>query len=292
VTVAADWALRPMADTDAAAAAEVVLAADTALQRALGRPVRERTAAERDEYVAALARAPRRDPDGAFVAVAGDVVVGMAQAIRRGPFWGLSMLFVHPAWQDQRIGRALLGAARQSAFGATVEMILTSMDHRALRRYSQAGLAIHPTVMAAGVADRRAIPTGLPGRPGSHADLDLVEAVDEGLRGSRAEDVAFLLDAGEQLEVVDRAAGRGYAVHHRGTLRLLGADDEETAAAVLWRVLAATTGEFSMHHLTAAQDWAVRVALDARLPVTPSGPLFVRGRPHPPGPWVPSGWYF
>jgi hypothetical protein len=43
--------------------------------------------------------------------------------------------------------------------------------------------------------------------------------------------------------------------------------------------------------LSAAQQWALRVALDARLPLSPDGPLCVRGAPGPLAPWVPSGMY-
>lgn len=44
--------------------------------------------------------------------------------------------------------------------------------------------------------------------------------------------------------------------------------------------------------MTARQNWAVKVALAAGLQVAPTGPLFIAGREHPPGPWLPSGWYF
>jgi hypothetical protein len=43
--------------------------------------------------------------------------------------------------------------------------------------------------------------------------------------------------------------------------------------------------------LSGAQQWALRVALDARLPLSPDGPLCVRGTPGPLAPWIPSGMY-
>lgn len=276
-------------DVDAVVA--VVDAADDDEARRAGEP-EQRPADARAGFRRGMVRFVERDPYGAFVAVDGDQVVGMAEAVRRGPFWGLAMLFLHPEHQGQGLGRRLLEAASRCAEDAAVRMIMTSLDPRALRRYSAAGLAIHPAVQASGEVDRSTIPTGLPGRTGDAGDLDLVAEVDAGLRGSRAEDVAFLLDGGAQLEVVDDGRRRGYAVLSRGRPTLLGATDDETAAVVLWRVLAATGGDTRMWCLTAGQDWAVRVALAARLTVQPSGPLFVSGRPTPPGPWVPSGWYF
>ena len=75
-------------------------------------------------------------------------------------------------------------------------------------------------------------------------------------------------------------------------MTMLSATDNETAAAVFWRMLAGSgQHKIQLWCLTAGQDWAVRVALDARLTVKPSGPLFVSGM-QPPGPWIPSGWYF
>jgi GNAT superfamily N-acetyltransferase len=270
----------------------VVEAADAAAERAKGRAPVEPSAERRAFVREATTRFVRRDQAGSWVADDSGAVVGMAEAVRRDGFWGLSMLFVHPDAQSRGIGRRLIDAALTCAEGAGVRMILTSLDPRALRRYSRAGLAIHPTVEAEGVVDRGVIPPGLPGRPGDASDLDLVAEVDAGLRGSRAEDVDFLLASGARMWVADRDGGRGYVVTRDGPLLMLGATDEATASGLLWRYLAETPGKTSVWHLTAQQDWAVRVALSARLSVVPAGPLFVSGLDRPPGPWIPSGWYF
>jgi GNAT superfamily N-acetyltransferase len=277
-------------DIDGVAA--VVEAAGEQADRRAGRTPVERTPEQREAFARGMHRFVDRDPDGAWVAVDGETVVGMAEAIRRDSFWGLSMLFVHPAAQSNGLGRRLLEASMAYAEGAEVRMILTSPDPRALRRYSLAGLVIHPAVEASGVVDRAQIPTGLPGRAGDTSDLDLVAEVDSALRGSRAEDVEFLVGDGAALEVVEHRGGRGFAVHRRNRLNLLGATDDDTAALLLWRVLAQTEGEAEIWGMTAGQDWAVKVALAARMKVTGSGPLFVDGRQRPPGPWLPSGWYF
>jgi hypothetical protein len=219
-------------------------------------------------------------------------LVEMVTAIRRASFWGLSMLFVDPARQNQGLGRQLLNAGLASASGAGVRMILSSSDPRALRRYSLAGLAIHPTVEARGTIDRNAIPDDLSARAGDASDLNLVASVDAGLRGSRAEDVEYLLGAGAMMHVIDRGAARGYVVHRHKRLWMLGATDDATASVLLWRFLAEAGAEAEIWGLTARQNWAVKVALAARLEVVAAGALFLAGREHSPGPWLPSGWYF
>jgi GNAT superfamily N-acetyltransferase len=270
----------------------VVNAAESEADRAAGRTPEEHTDERRAFFRTGMERFVEHDPGGAWVAVTGDAVVGMAESVRRGSFWGLSMLFVHPENQSTGVGRRLLDAALTYGEGARTRMIMTSSDPRALRRYSAAGLAIHPAVEAEGAVDRGAIPAGLPGRPGDVTDLDLVAEVDEGLRGSRAEDVEFLLKHGSRLEVVDGARGRGYVLHRSNRLSLLGASDEATAAQLMWRFLAETDGKAQVWCLTAGQDWGVRVALAARMKVVGAGPLFVGGLDAPPRPWLPSGWFF
>jgi hypothetical protein len=140
--------------------------------------------------------------------------------------------------------------------------------------------------------DRTAIPADLPGRAGEPADLDLVAEVDAPLGRSRADDARFLLERGARMEVVDAGDRRGFVVHRKNRLVMLGATDECTASQVLWRFLAETDGKASVWCMTAQQDWAVRVTLAARMTVLGAGPLFLDGLERPPGPWLPSGWYF
>ncbi len=287
--------LRPMTEGYAPALADIVDAAAAAEARAAGREPPAPGLPERHErFVKGLARFALTDPDGAWVARAGGDLLGFGQAIRREGFWGLAMLFVHPDRQSRGIGRSLLDRCLAYAEGASVRMIMTSQDPRALRRYALAGLDIHPAVKAAGKVDRRALPSGLPGRDGDETDLDLVTAVDLPLRGaSRAGDVGFLLSVGARMTVVDRGGRRGFVVVRDGNPLLLGADDPATAQALLWQAFAAAKedADVDCYCWTAAQGWAVGVALAARLTVAPAGPLFVAGG-RVPGPWLPSGWYF
>lgn len=284
--------IRRMTYDDVEAAGAVVQAADEAEERRAGREPEPVTEEQTARFRDGSRRFVDRDPDGAWVAVDDQGVVGMAESIRRDDFWGLSMLFVHPRAQGQGIGRQLIDKTLAYAEGARVRMIMTSEDPRALRRYSAAGLAIHPAVKAEGPLDKTKIPVDLPGREGGPDDLDFAVAVDATLGRDRSEDIAFTLQRPTSVEVIDDGPRRGFVLHREGRPVMLGASDDETAAALLWRALAAQTKDKTeLYCLTAGQDWAVKVALAARLTVTGSGPLFVSGM-HPPGPWLPSGWFF
>lgn len=279
---------------DVTGVSAVVDAAGEAARLRAGEPPRSpRTAGQLEETRRGHRRFVERDGPGAWVAVADDEVVGVAESIRRGDFWGLSMLFVHPRFQSMGVGRALLDAALGYAAGARVRMIQSSADPRALRRYALAGLAMHPAAELGGSPRRSAIPRLLAGRPGDASDLDLVAAVEARLGRSRAEDVAFGLEGptSNRLDVVDEGSQRGWALWNPQRLLMLGATDEQTAATLLWRYLAGAHGEALAYGLTAAQGWAYTVAHAARLTLRVGGAMFIDGM-SPPGPWVPSGWYF
>lgn len=289
----ADWQIRPMATADVEPVMAVIDAAgDAQARQGLHPPRTPPSAAQLDAGRRAHARFVVRDGPGSWVAESERGVVGVAESVRRGDFWGLSMLFVHPEFQSRGVGRRLLGAALGYAAGARVRMIQSSPDPRAMRRYALAGLAMHPAAELGGAPDRRAIPAVLPGRPGDTGDLELVAAVEAALGRSRTEDVAFgLEDPRSRLEVVDETARRGWALWHPGRLIMLGATDEQAATLLLWRYLAHEEGDALAYGLTSAQNWAFTVAHAARLTLHVGGAMFVDGMALP-GPWIPSGWYF
>ena len=284
--------VRPMTLADLDGVTEVNRAAEEQLELAAGETPQPWTEQGTQRFHAGLRRFVEVDAGGAWIAEDDSGLIGMANAVRRGDFWGLSMLFVHPRAQSQGVGRQLINKTLEYAERAAVRMIMASEDPRAMRTYSRAGLAIHPGVHLEGTVDRSTLPTDLLGRTGTDADLELAAEVDTALGRDRVDDAAFLLSTGATLEVVDDGPRRGFGLHRNGALLMLGATDDRTAAAVLWRMLAAS-GEHRIEQwcLTAGQDWAVRVAYEARLTVKPGGSLFLSGV-HLPGPWIPSGWYF
>jgi GNAT superfamily N-acetyltransferase len=282
--------VRPMAVDDVESAMAVVDASQAS--REPDRPRTPPTAAEWESARLGHLRFVERDGPGAWVAQSEDRLVGVAEAIRRDDFWGLSMLFVRPEFQSQGVGRMLLDAALVYASDTRVRMIQSSPDPRALRRYSLAGLPMHPTAKLGGEPDRRSIPHRLVGRSGSQEDLELISAVEQSLGRSRTEDVAFALrDPLNNLEVIDDGPRRGWMLWNARHLVMLGATDNQTAVHLLWRYLAGVEGEVSVHGLTSAQNWAFETAHAAHLALRIEGAMFIDGMAVP-EPWVPSGWHF
>jgi hypothetical protein len=156
----------------------------------------------------------------------------------------------------------------------------------------RAAFELRPAVAAAGIVDRAALPPPHPGvRHGTGDDLPITEAVSRAVRGAtHAPDIPNAIARGDQLLVLGE---RGFALHTEGSPHLLAARDEEAASALLWAVLAASPpgATVNLDFLSAGQDWAVRIALDAGLALSPDGPIFVRGEVGPLRPYIPSGAY-
>jgi GNAT superfamily N-acetyltransferase len=228
------------------------------------------------------------DPGGAWMAEEDGRPVGAALAIMREGLWGLSLLIVHPDAQSGGIGRALLERSLRYGDGARGGIIASSGDARALRAYARAGFDMHPAVQATGVPRGVEVPAGV--RQGSLADLALTESVDRAVRGAaHGPDIGALL-ANSRMFVVEE---RGYALARDDHLALLAATDEEAARDLLRAVLATVPdGEaIRVEYLTALQDWAVDVVLDAGLALEVHNALFVRGDVGPFRPYLPSGAY-
>jgi hypothetical protein len=74
---------------------------------------------------------------------------------------------------------------------------------------------------------------------------------------------------------------------------LAGGRDDESAALALWGAFArmGRGATLTVDFLTAGQDWALPVCLDARLSLSPDGPMFAGGTLGPLAPYIPSGAY-
>jgi hypothetical protein len=71
----------------------------------------------------------------------------------------------------------------------------------------------------------------------------------------------------------------------------VAATEDQTAAELLWQCLAhEREGEVVVDHVNGEQQWAVRVAVEARLRLEPAGCVFWRGRRPPPA-YLPDGAY-
>lgn len=233
----------------------------------------------------------QHDPGGAWVATVDEAIVGCALALRRDSLWGLSLLVVHPDHQSSGAGRRLLDAALGYAAGCATAIILSSTDARAMRAYATSGFDLFPQV--GGRGEVRAVPAPRRTvRDGSVADAELMDVVDRKVRGAPHGPDHHRMSTIMQAFVIDDVDGQGYAwLRGDGELSVLAATDDETATALLWRALAhckETGTRVGLWHITGEQQWAVRVAYDARLEVKPDGPVFWRGRT-PPRSYLPSG---
>lgn len=232
----------------------------------------------------------RTDPEGAFVAERSGRIVGAAEAIRRERLWCLSLLAVERSAQSAGAGRALLERTLAYSDGADAGLIVSSNDHRALRLYARAGFTLVPTFEATGRIDRRALPRPHPGvREGGLEDIESLEPISREIRGApHTTELPHALDRGGQLLCLQ---GRGFAVALPGqSVWLLVACDEEAATALLWSALEAVgdTSQASVRWITGAQQWAVRVVVEAGLRLAAYGALGVSGRPGPLRPFLPS----
>ena len=231
------------------------------------------------------------DPGGAWVAERDGRVEGVALAFVREGIWGFSLLAVSDALQGTGTGRELF--ARAWAYGASARghLILSSTHPAAMRTYARTGLSIRPCVAAAGIPDLSRAP-GVDGvEEAGDAGVEVADAIGREVRGAgHARDLPVALAHGARLFVCrDRAFG---VLRNTGVL-MLAARDEDSAQRVLWALLAAAGpgATVNVDFLTAGQDWAVKVVLDAGLPLSPDGPMFAGGALGPLAPYIPSGAY-
>jgi len=150
------------------------------------------------------------DQRGAWVAVDGDRVAGVALALVREGVWVLSLFAVAEEYRNARVGKELLDRALLYAKGTTGAMIASSSHPAAMRRYALAGFTLLPTLMAGGKVRRESLPTGMKATEGTEADLELAAQVDRLVRGAaHGRDLEFMLQTGSRLLVADGTAGYG-----------------------------------------------------------------------------------
>jgi hypothetical protein len=128
-------------------------------------------------------------------------------------------------------------------------------------------------------------------RPFAPADHELAAAVDRAVRGAaHGADLDALAAGGCELLTFPE---RGYAVHSAGAVKSIAAFDEAAAAALLRTVLARVPadGKAEVDWLTGSQQWAIDVAVAARLELRPGGAVMLRGDAGPFQPYLPSGAY-
>ncbi len=282
--------VRPMGRGDVEAAGEVARVAFADLDRRV-RPWREASGPPpRTHGMTVRAHLLDTDPEGQWVAEAPDgALVGAACALVREGLWGLSLLVVDPAWQDRGLGRDLLARALGTLAGARGGIVVASADPRAIRAYARAGFALVPTLAATGVVRAGALAPVPSVREGTRDDLALTERVDRRVRGAARghRDLGASMESGSRLLVADR----GYALVFGAKVVTVAAEDPATAAEVLRAALLTVPPgtPTEVPWMTAANPWAVEVAVAAGLDLRPAGPICTRGAVGPLAPYLPSG---
>jgi GNAT superfamily N-acetyltransferase len=229
------------------------------------------------------------DPGGCWVAEADGEVVGFATSLVRELMWILASYAVRPGLQGRGLGRGLLEAALHHGRGCLRGMLNASEDPQALRRYVLAGFRLHPQLLLVGTVDRSVLPVVRHVRAGTPGDRDLLDSLDRRARGAAHGADHDLLGRELRLLVTDRPAGSGYAyVNPSGVPVLLAASNRKAATALTWEALAASDPEVPVEigHVSPANDWAVDLAMQARLAVWSRGFLALR-RMKEPAPYLP-----
>ncbi|HEX6149658.1 GNAT family N-acetyltransferase [Nocardioides sp.] len=231
----------------------------------------------------------RTDPGGCWVAEHDGEVVGFATSLTRELMWILASYAVRPDLQGQGIGRALLEAALHHGRGCLRGMLNASDDPHALRRYATAGFRLHPQMLLWGRVDRSLLPVVEHVREGVSADRDLLDSLDRRTRGAAHGPDHELFATHLRLIVTDRPSGSGYAwVSENGSPVVLAASSRRAATALTWEALAASDPDqpIQVRHVSPANDWAVDLAMEARLEVHSHGFMALRGLKEP-TPYLP-----
>jgi GNAT superfamily N-acetyltransferase len=231
------------------------------------------------------------DPGGCWVAEYEGRVEGVALSLVREGVWGFSLFGVAEALQGRSVGRALFDRCWQYGAGARGHLILSSPNPPAMATYARTGLPIRPCVAAAGIPDLSRAPELDGVEDAGEAGIPLADAIGRELRGAgHGRDLPVPMAHGARLLVY---RDRAFALARGGNIILLGARDEEAAQLILWAlfVTAGAGATVNVDFLTAGQDWALPVCLDARLPLSPDGPMFAGGALGPLAPYIPSGAY-
>jgi GNAT superfamily N-acetyltransferase len=290
-------AYRPMTEDDVPAA---VAAFDSGLLAMLARhqlPVTGNSIQDERRRLDRTRHFLGTDPGGSWVAQDGGTVIGMSQSFVREDYWMLSQLGTVPGRQGHGVGRELLRLALSHGDPHSPGTIQCSRDPKAMALYTSFGFVLHPVVAAWGVMRPRSMvrpPEVQRFEPDevTERELDVIAAVDRKVRGSaRSVDIVSMLSQpGNRLLL---HADQGYAVARDERIVTLGARNEESATLVLRAMLAeAPAGEtIEINWLTSAQQWAIRVVVEAGIELQPYGPVMVRGMDGPPKPYIPSGGY-
>ena len=231
------------------------------------------------------------DPGGCWVAEHDGRVEGVGLALIREGVWGFSLFGVAEQLQGRRVGRELFERCWAYGAGARGHLILSTTNPTAMGIYARTGLPIRPCVALGGIPDLERAPAVDGVEDAGEAGIPLADAIGRELRGAgHGRDLPVPMAHGGRLLVFE---DRAFALARGGNIVMLGARDEAAAQRMLWAlfVSAGPGATVNVDFITAGQDWALPVCLDARLQLSPDGPMFAGGGLGPLAPYIPSGAY-
>jgi GNAT superfamily N-acetyltransferase len=280
-----DVAIRPMREEDATDADRVCAEVLYSPFPGEDEPVRAARQHARIRHLVAT------DPGGCWVAEHDGRVQGVALALMREGVWGFSLFGVEEALQGRGVGRELF--ARCWAYGANARghIVLSSTNPAAMGIYARTGLPVRPCLAAAGIPDLSRAPELDGVEDAGEAGIPVADAIGLQLRGAgHGRDLPVPMAHGARLWLYQ---DRAFALARGGNIIMVGARDEDAAQRVLWALFmtAGPGATVNVDFLTAGQDWALPVCLDARLALSPDGPMFAGGALGPMAPYIPSGAY-
>lgn len=250
-----------------------------------------RTPSRQAAWIARSTNYLTTDPQGAWCAELDGEIVGFAISYRRDVTWLLATYAVRPGLQGKGIGKAILDAALTHAKHCLRGMLAASDDPGAAQRYQSAGFDLHPQMCLRGRVDRALLPVVDHMREGTPGDFALMDSIDRQRRDAAHGGDHVILSALFRLIVTDTTTGSGYVyVDETGSAVLLAASNERTATRLLWESLAASTPDQDVliGHITGANQWALKVGVEARLSLGTAGYLGLRGM-KPPTPYLHHG---
>lgn len=242
----------------------------------------------RPDWTVRSARLLAEDAAGCWALTHRGALAGYVTSLRRGTLWCLADLVVDHALRGHGLGRALLDRAATHGDGALRRMASVDDDQWAIRLHHTAGFDLHPTFEFTGRVDGAALRRPRHVRDGTVGDREWMDSLDRMQRGAAHSDGDHRELAGAyRLRVVDRHDRRGYAyVGETGTVTLLNASDRRTARDLFADALLSAPGAtVRQGGVTAANQWALDIALEAGLRVGTRGHLAVPGM-RPPTPYV------
>ncbi len=272
------------------ASAVTFLAGDRLSRRVSEPEIVPRSPEESASWIERMLYLQSADPDGCWVAVDGDEVVGFAISQNRGGMWYLATYGVLPGRQGCGTGKQLMDAVLGHAAGRP-GMFCSTVHPGATRRYGLAGFRLLPQMRLVGRVDRGALPEVAGLREGCLGDVAWMDQLDERLRGAgHGSDHEYMLRT-LRLVVTRERKRPGYVyLDNEGNVSLLAAESESIAESLLWEALASSHGGTLVKCITSNNHWALDVGLAARLSIGQEGYLAVRGGPEP-APYLPSGHF-